>query len=97
MRLGYRVAYRLLQLWTFLRRPEVSGTMVAVLDGDRVLLVRHTYGDRRRWELPDPPVATMPITAIVPGALVDGPAPELEDELHDLHRRAAGRGADPAE
>jgi 8-oxo-dGTP pyrophosphatase MutT (NUDIX family) len=27
--------------------------MVAVLDGgDRVLLVRHTYGDRRRWELP---------------------------------------------
>ena len=56
MRLGYRVAYRLLQLWTFLRRPEVRGTMVAVLDRSssppRVLLVRHTYGDRRRWELP---------------------------------------------
>ena len=52
MRLAYRVAYRLLQLYTFLRRPEVRGTMVAVLDGDRVLLVRHTYGDRRRWELP---------------------------------------------
>ena len=52
MRLGYRVAYRLLQAWTFVRRPEVRGTMVAVLDGDRVLLVRHTYGDRRRWELP---------------------------------------------
>ena len=52
MRLAYRVAYRLLQLWTFVRRPEVRGTMVAVLDGDRVLLVRHTYGDRRRWELP---------------------------------------------
>ena len=52
MRLGYRVAYRLLQLWTFVRRPEVRGTMVAVLDAGRVLLVRHTYGDRRRWELP---------------------------------------------
>ena len=52
MRLVYRVAYRLLQLWTFLRRPQVRGTMVAVFDQDRVLLVRHTYGDRRRWELP---------------------------------------------
>ena len=52
MRLAYRVAYRLLQLYTFVRRPEVRGTMVAVRDGERVLLVRHTYGDRRRWELP---------------------------------------------
>jgi 8-oxo-dGTP pyrophosphatase MutT (NUDIX family) len=53
MRLGYRVAYRGLQVWTFLRRPSVRGTMVAVLDADgRALLVRHTYGDRRRWELP---------------------------------------------
>ena len=26
--------------------------MIAVLDGERVLLVRHTYGDRQRWELP---------------------------------------------
>lgn len=52
MRLAYRIAYRLLQLYTFVWRPEVRGTMVAVLDGDRVLLVRHTYGDRRRWELP---------------------------------------------
>ena len=52
MRLGYRVAYRALQAWALVRRPEVRGTMVAVLDEDRVLLVRHTYGDRRRWELP---------------------------------------------
>ena len=53
MRLGYRLAYRVLQVWTFLRRPDVRGTMVAVLDSaDQVLLVRHTYGDRRRWELP---------------------------------------------
>jgi 8-oxo-dGTP pyrophosphatase MutT (NUDIX family) len=54
MRVAYRVAYRVLQAWTFLRRPAVRGTMVAVLDAsaERVLLVRHTYGDRRRWELP---------------------------------------------
>jgi 8-oxo-dGTP pyrophosphatase MutT (NUDIX family) len=62
MRLGYRVAYRGLQAWTFVRRPQVRGTMIAVWDGSpgpsgalgarRVLLVRHTYGDRRRWELP---------------------------------------------
>jgi 8-oxo-dGTP pyrophosphatase MutT (NUDIX family) len=52
MRLGYRVAYRVLQAWTFVRRPSVRGTMVAVFDGPRVLLVRHTYGNRRRWELP---------------------------------------------
>ena len=52
MRLGYRVAYRALQAWTFVRRPSVRGTMVAVLDGRRVLMVRHTYGDRARWELP---------------------------------------------
>jgi len=53
MRLGYRIAYRLLQAWTFVRRPAVRGTMVAVRDeAGRVLMVRHTYGDRRRWELP---------------------------------------------
>jgi 8-oxo-dGTP pyrophosphatase MutT (NUDIX family) len=52
MRLGYRVAYRGLRVWTFVRRPSVRGTMVAVLDDERVLMVRHTYGDRRRWELP---------------------------------------------
>jgi 8-oxo-dGTP pyrophosphatase MutT (NUDIX family) len=53
LRLGYRVAYRLLQAWTFLRRPRVRGVMVVVSDpAGRVLLVRHTYGDRRRWELP---------------------------------------------
>ena len=36
-----------------MRRPDVRGTMVAVTDeAGRVLLVRHTYGDRARWELP---------------------------------------------
>ena len=54
MRLGYRVAYRLLQVWTFAARARAcAATMVAVRDGaGRVLLVRHTYGDRAAWELP---------------------------------------------
>jgi tRNA(Arg) A34 adenosine deaminase TadA len=46
---------------------------------------------RRAWLLPDSPVATLPINAIVPAVVVDGPAPELEEELRELHRRAAGR------
>ncbi|WP_129841995.1 nucleoside deaminase [Streptomyces sp. RFCAC02] len=37
--------------------------------------------------VPAPPVSTLPITAVVPGARVDGPAPGLADEIHALHRR----------
>ena len=51
---------------------------------------------RLGWRLPESPVATLPINAIVPGVRVDGPAPELEDELRELHRRAAGLGGDAA-
>ena len=53
LRLGYRVAYRLLNAWAFVRRPRVRGCMVLLSDArGRVLLVRHTYGDRSAWELP---------------------------------------------
>ena len=52
LRLAYRAAYRGLQAWSFVCRPQVRGAMVCVFDGPRVLLVRHTYGDRQRWELP---------------------------------------------
>ncbi|CAA9517539.1 MAG: hypothetical protein AVDCRST_MAG85-2708 [uncultured Solirubrobacteraceae bacterium] len=53
LRLGYRVAYRALAVWAFLRRPRVRGCMVLLSDDlGRVLLVRHTYGDRQAWELP---------------------------------------------
>jgi 8-oxo-dGTP pyrophosphatase MutT (NUDIX family) len=53
MRLGYRVAYRMFEAHAFLRRPRVRGCMVLVSDpAGRILLVRHTYGDRRVWELP---------------------------------------------
>jgi 8-oxo-dGTP pyrophosphatase MutT (NUDIX family) len=50
-RLGYRVAYRTLKVVWFLTRPTKHGVKCLVTDGDRVLLVRHTYG-RRSWDLP---------------------------------------------
>jgi 8-oxo-dGTP pyrophosphatase MutT (NUDIX family) len=37
--------------WFFLR-PKMLGVKGIVRDGDQVLLVRHTYGDRRRWDVP---------------------------------------------
>lgn len=53
LRLGYRVAYRALNAYAFFRRPAVRGVMCVVRDGHgRVILVRHTYGDRSTWELP---------------------------------------------
>ncbi len=51
-RLAYRAAYRLAQFWWFVARPDVVGVKFVLRDGDRVLLVRHTYGDRGCWEVP---------------------------------------------
>lgn len=50
-RQGYRVAHRLLRSWWFIARPHVSGVKCALTDGNRVLLVRHTYGNQE-WDLP---------------------------------------------
>jgi 8-oxo-dGTP diphosphatase len=51
-RLGYRAAWWGLRGWWLLRRPHTDGVKVALRDGDRVVFVRHAYGDRARWELP---------------------------------------------
>ncbi len=50
-RVAYRVAYWGLRTYWFVRRPVLHGVKCAVIDGDRVLLVRHTYGPRH-WDLP---------------------------------------------
>jgi 8-oxo-dGTP pyrophosphatase MutT (NUDIX family) len=50
-RLAYRSAYRALQLSWLLRRPAVSGVKCLLVNRDRILLVRHTYG-HRGWDLP---------------------------------------------
>jgi len=44
---------------------------------------------RSEWGLPSGPVSALPIDAVVPGAVVDGPVREVEDELRELHHRHA--------
>ena len=50
-RSAYRAGSRLLAAYRFVRRPTVRGVRCVLLRGGEVLLVRHTYGDRR-WALP---------------------------------------------
>ena len=50
---------------------------------------------RRGWGMPAPPVAPLPITTVAPGLPVAGPAPELEDELRELHLALAEREGAP--
>lgn len=51
-RLGYRLAYRLLTVWWFVRRPDTRGVKLVLRDGEDVLFVRHAYGSRHEWEFP---------------------------------------------
>jgi 8-oxo-dGTP pyrophosphatase MutT (NUDIX family) len=50
-RRAFRLAYALLRVYWFVTRPSVHGVKCVLIDGERVLLVRHTYG-RSEWELP---------------------------------------------
>jgi ADP-ribose pyrophosphatase YjhB (NUDIX family) len=50
-RSAYRTASRVLAVYRFVCRPTVRGVRCALMRGGEVLLVRHTYGDRR-WALP---------------------------------------------
>ena len=43
------------------------------------------------WDVPGAPVAPLPVTSVVPGAKIDGPVPELEAEMRELHRRRFAR------
>ncbi|MBJ7356444.1 nucleoside deaminase [Nocardioides sp.] len=44
---------------------------------------------RAEWGVPAGPVLPLPVQAVAPGVPVDGPAPELEAEMRELHRRLA--------
>ena len=46
---------------------------------------------RASWGAGASPVAALPITQVLPGAVVDGPAPELEAEVRSLHEAFARR------
>ncbi|MCC5809659.1 MAG: nucleoside deaminase [Ectothiorhodospiraceae bacterium] len=43
------------------------------------------------WGVPQPPVKTLPINEVVPGLPVDGPVPELAEQVRQLHCRLHGR------
>jgi tRNA(Arg) A34 adenosine deaminase TadA len=42
--------------------------------------------------VPAPPVRTLPVSAVAPGVTVEGPIPELAEEVHALHRRFHRKG-----
>ena len=42
-RAGYRIAYRVLRVWWFIRRPDVHGAFVAVWYEGALLLIRNSY------------------------------------------------------
>lgn len=50
LRLAYRLAYRALRCWWWLRRPPASGAAVALWGPDGLLVVRPSY--RRELDLP---------------------------------------------
>jgi 8-oxo-dGTP pyrophosphatase MutT (NUDIX family) len=50
-RLIYRIGYRVLQVFWLVMHPAVSGAKCVATHDGRVLLVRHTYGNRA-WDLP---------------------------------------------
>ena len=50
-RLGYRLAWALLRVYWFVRRPQERGVRCALWREGHLLLVRHSYGDRG-WLLP---------------------------------------------
>jgi ADP-ribose pyrophosphatase YjhB (NUDIX family) len=50
-RAAMRVAYACLRTYWFVARPRIVGVKCVLTNGDDVLLVRHTYGNRA-WDLP---------------------------------------------
>lgn len=53
LRVAYRYGHHLARGYWRVRRPQVFGVKCVLRDADgRILLVRHTYGDRDAWGLP---------------------------------------------
>jgi 8-oxo-dGTP pyrophosphatase MutT (NUDIX family) len=48
---GYRIAWTLLRGWWIVHRPRSEGVRCIVGSGEKIVLVRHSYGDRA-WMLP---------------------------------------------
>ena len=53
LRAGYRVAWWGMMAFSVVAAPRMRGVKCVLRDSEgRVLFVRHTYGDRKAWELP---------------------------------------------
>jgi 8-oxo-dGTP pyrophosphatase MutT (NUDIX family) len=52
LRNAYRLGWRALRVYWRIAKPEKRGVKCLLTRGDEILLVRHTYGDGRRWEVP---------------------------------------------
>jgi 8-oxo-dGTP pyrophosphatase MutT (NUDIX family) len=50
-RLAYRCAYAVLWAYRSVAKPALHGVKCVLVDSDRILLVRHTYGPRE-WDFP---------------------------------------------
>ncbi len=50
-RLAYRCAYALLWAYRSVAKPALHGVKCVLVDSDRILLVRHTYGPNE-WDFP---------------------------------------------
>ncbi|WP_433129658.1 NUDIX domain-containing protein [Micromonospora sp. CA-240977] len=53
--LGFRLLYHLRRAYWRIVKPTTHGVQALIIhpvDSDRVLLVRHSYGDQSRWRLP---------------------------------------------
>jgi ADP-ribose pyrophosphatase YjhB (NUDIX family) len=51
-RLVYRIAAPLANAWWQLWRLGQQGSKCVITSGGEILMVRHTYGDRQRWDFP---------------------------------------------
>ena len=50
-RLAYRCAYAVLSVYRSVAKPALRGVKCVLVDSDRILLVRHTYGPHE-WDFP---------------------------------------------
>ncbi|MEZ0447103.1 nucleoside deaminase [Cellulomonas sp. ICMP 17802] len=56
-----------------------------------VTSAEQTAAWRAEWGIPAGPVAVLPITTVAPGLPVEGPVPQLVDQVRELQRRRFGK------
>jgi 8-oxo-dGTP pyrophosphatase MutT (NUDIX family) len=91
----FRAGHAVLRPYWLVFRPRQRGVKCVIWRGREVLLVRHTYGDRKRWQLPggavkrgeEPRQAARRETREELGAEISEWTPIGELPVRELHRR----------